>query len=142
MGDIAMPMDKKFWISFGVIFVIAMLIGFVNHGLLLAGDYEPLMGSVMRTEEEQMGLFHFQFIAHLSMAFGIAWLYRVGHDPAKPWLGQGLRFGVAFALAATIPIFLIYHAVAMFPLMLAVKQSVFDGIGMLVIGAAAAFVNK
>ena len=137
-----MPFDKKFWITFVVIMVIAMATGFVNHGVLLMGDYEAVTPEVMRTVEDQEAKFMFQILAHLLIAFGFSWLYREGHDASKPWVGQGVRFGVAFALAATIPIFLIYHAVAQFPLELALKQSLFDSIGVVILGLAAAFVNK
>ena len=137
-----MPFDKRFWISFVVVFVVAMAIGFVNHGVLLAIDYEALTPQVMRTLEEQQTKFVWQIVAHLLIAFGFVWLYREGHTPGRAWAGQGVRFGVAFALAATIPIFLIYHAVAQFPLTLAVKQAVFDGIGVVLLGLVAAFLNR
>ena len=137
-----MPFDKRFWLSFLAVFVVAMIIGFVNHGVLLAADYESLGTGVMRPLEEQEALFHFQIIAHILIAFGFVWLYREGRSAEKPWVGQGVRFGLAFALAATIPIFLIYHAVAQFPLELALKQSVFDTIGVVVLGLVVACMNR
>ena len=137
-----MPFDKRFWLSFLAVFVVAMIIGFVNHGLLLAADYENLGTSIMRPLEEQEALFHFQIIAHILIAFGFVWLYREGRSAETPWVGQGVRFGLAFALAATIPIFLIYHAVAQFPLELALKQSVFDTIGVVVLGLVVACMNR
>ena len=33
-------MDKKFFISVVVIFVISMVFGFVNHGMVLAEEYQ------------------------------------------------------------------------------------------------------
>ncbi len=87
------------------------------------------------------GKFGFQLGAHVLIAFGFCWLYRQGRED-KPWLGQGVRFGVAFALAATIPFFLVYHAVAQFPLGLAMKQLTFDGLGNIVLGAVVAFLNR
>ncbi len=137
-----MPFDKKFWITYVTIFVVTMLIGFVNHGLLLAADYEPLYGTVMRTIEEQESKFVFQIVAHLVLAFGFVWLFREGWDEGKPWLAQGVRFGIAFALAATIPIFLIYHAVGNFPLDLAIKQCLYDTVGVIVAGVVAAFLHR
>ena len=137
-----MPFDKKFWISFVVVFIVAMVIGFINHGVLLAIDYEALDTGVMRSLEEQEAKFVWQIIAHVMVAFGFVWLYREGRTEGKAWAGQGVRFGVAFAVAATIPIFLIYHAVANFPLELAIKQSVFDGIGVVLLGLVAAFFNR
>ena len=137
-----MPFDKSFWIGFAAVFVLGMGIGFLNHGVLLASDYEALTPSVMRTLEEQESMFMFQIIAQALIAFGFVWLYREGRSADKPWLGQGVRFGVAFSLAAVIPIFLIYHAVAQFPLDLAIKQGLFDSIGVIVLGAVTARLNQ
>ncbi len=136
-----MPFDKKFWISFAAVLVVSMLLGFVVHGAILASDYEELT-SVMRPAAEQEARFGFMVGAHFILAFGLAWLYRGGRDADKPWLGQGVRFGIAFALAASVPIYLIYHTVAQFPLDLALKQVVLESLSSIVLGVTLAFVNK
>lgn len=136
-----MPFDKKFWMTFVVVLVLSMLLGFVVHGAILAGDYEALTG-VMRPAAEQEARFGYMIAAHVILAFGFSWLYRGGRDAGKPWLGQGVRFGVAFALAASVPIYLIYHTVANFPLVLALKQAVLDTLSAVVLGISVAFVNK
>ncbi len=136
-----MPFDKKFWISFAVVLVTSMVLGFVVHGAILAGDYERLT-DVMRPAAEQEARFGFMIGAHLILAFGFSWLYRGGRDPVKPWLGQGVRFGIAFALAASVPIYLIYHTVANFPLDLALKQVVLETLSVIVLSISVAFVNK
>ncbi len=135
-----MPIDKKFWITFVALLVVSMALGFVNHGLVLAGDYEALT-EVMRSAEQQEARFGFMLGAHFFMAFGLSWLYRVGHVADRPWLGQGIRFGLAFALAF-VPIYLIYHTVANFPLDLAIKQCLLEGGAAIVLGVTAAFVNR
>jgi len=137
-----MPFDKKLWISVVVLFVVLMVLGGVVHGILLAGDYQALMPQVMRPEAEAQAHMGYMLIAHAIMAFGFCWLYRAGREAGKPWLGQGVRFGFAFALAAAVPIYLIYHAVANFPLDLALKQAVFDTLSAIVAGIAVAFLNK
>lgn len=136
-----MPFDKKFWITFVVVLVLAMLLGFVVHGAILAGDYAALTG-VMRPPAEQEARFSYMIAAHVILAFGFSWLYRGGREAGKPWLGQGVRFGLAFALAASVPIYLIYHTVANFPLELALKQAVLDSLSNVVLGISVAFVNK
>ncbi len=40
---------------------------------------------------------------------------RMGRDADKPFLGQGLRFGIAIAILMTIPVYLIYYAVQPWP---------------------------
>ncbi len=136
-----MPFDKKFWISFATVLVVSMVLGFVVHGAILASDYEALT-SVMRPPAEQEARMGFMLGAHVILAFGLSWLYRGGRDAEKPWLGQGVRFGIAFALAASVPIYLIYHTVAQFPLDLALEQVVLESLSSIVLGVALAFVNK
>lgn len=133
-------MNKKFWLSTVVVFVVAMILGFVIHGLILAGDYAGLP-NLMRTEEDAMGHFHFMIAAHVLMAIGFTWIYLQGRSD-RPWLGQGVRFGFAFAVAATIPIYLIYHAVSPFPTDLVIKQIVLDTIGAMLLGITVAALNR
>lgn len=137
-----MPFDKKFWISWAVVLVVSMALGFVVHGVILLPDYEALTPDVMRPVAEQEARSGFMIGAHVILAFGFSWLYRAGRDGSKPWLGQGIRFGLAFALAASIPFYLIYHTVANFPLDLALKQVALETISVIVAGVAVAFVNR
>jgi hypothetical protein len=137
-----MPFDKKFWISFAVVLVLTMVLGFVVHGAILVPDYEALTPEVMRPAAEAEARFGFMIGAHVMLAFGLSWLYRSGRDTGKPWLGQGVRFGIAYALAASVPIYLVYHAVANFPLDLALKQAALETLSIIAVGVALAFVNK
>jgi hypothetical protein len=134
-------MSKKFWISGIVATVLTFALGFVVHGVLLAGDYQGLMGTLMRKEQDAMGLFHFMIIAHIIMGFGAAWIYLKGVTEA-PWLTQGVRFGIAAACISSIPMFMIYYVVQPTPGMLTVKQIIFDTITWIIIGIALAFINK
>jgi len=127
-------------VSVVVVFVVAMLLGFVVHGVLLANDYAQLP-SVMRPPDEAQQAFPWMILAHLLIAVGYTWIYVRGKEP-KPWLGQGVRFGLAVAVLSVIPMYLIYHAVAQFPLSLALKQIVFDTIGCIVLGIVVARVNR
>lgn len=133
-------MNKQFAISVVGLFVVTLLCGFVVHGLLLAPDYAALP-NLYRGEEDGAAFFHWNLIAHLSIAVGLTWIYRQGRSDAA-WLVQGLRFGLAIALVSTVPYFLIYYSVQPNPGMLVVKQIVFDGAGMLLTGVAAAALNR
>ena len=75
------------------------------------------------------------------MAGAFTWIYARGVEN-RPWLGQGLRFGLAVAFLAAIPIYLIYYAVQPLPGDLAVKQIVFDTIGTLILGTLVAFLYR
>ncbi len=124
-------MNKKFFIAWLVIFIIYMVGGIVIHGVMLNDDY--LATGLMRPEEEQKGLMVWMILAHVMMAGAFTWIYARGVEK-KPWMGQGLRFGLAVALLAVVPIYIIYYVVQPLPLELVVKQIVFDTILTLMLG--------
>ncbi|MBY0572285.1 MAG: hypothetical protein K2P84_01275, partial [Undibacterium sp.] len=88
-------MNKKFLLSVLAFFVAAMATDFVLHGLLLHADYAALP-TIMRSEADSQNYFHWMLLAHVFIAFSAVWIYERGCDD-RPWLGQGLRFGVALA---------------------------------------------
>ncbi|MFZ2509213.1 MAG: hypothetical protein WAW79_12160 [Steroidobacteraceae bacterium] len=133
-------MNKQFFIAWLVMFIVYMAGGFLVHGLLLQQEYLGLP-NLFRSEEESMPFFHWMIIAHVLMAGAFTWIYARGVEN-RPWLGQGLRFGLAVALLCVIPIYMIYYVVQPMPGMLAVKQIVFDTILTLVLGAIVAFLYR
>lgn len=134
-------MNKRFVISVVVLFVASMLLGFVVHGWLLAADYMKLQGTLFRSAADSQAHFQYMLAAHLCIAIGLTWIYRAGRD-ARPWLGQGVRFGLAVAVLTTIPTYLIYFAVQPTPSDLVAKQIVFDCISMVLMGIVTAAVNR
>ena len=133
-------MNKKAIISVVVMFVMSLCIGFVVHGMLLQPDYLALP-SLFRPETDQMQYFPWMLLAHAFIAVGFVWVYLKGRE-AAPWLGQGVRFGLAIAVLMTIPTYLIYYAVQPLPGMLVVKQIVFDTIGVVLMGIVVAWINR
>jgi len=61
---------------------------------------------------------------------------------AKPWLGQGLRFGGIVALLTVAPTYLIYYAVQPMPGAHVAKQIVFDAALMALLGVLVAFLYR
>lgn len=120
-------MDRKFWIASGILFVAWLLGDFAIHGVLLAGDYAPLAGKLYRTPEDSGRYFPLMLLAHVLMAVALTWIYAQGRDTAKPWLGQGVRFGIVIALLTSVPTYAIYFVVQPTPGALAVKQMVLSG---------------
>ncbi len=131
-------MDKRFLVAWLVLFVLYMAGGIVIHGVLLNDEY--MATGLMRPEAQQQKMMHLMALAHLLMAGAFVWIYARGVE-SKPWLGQGLRFGLAVA-ALFMPIYIIYYVVQPTPGILAVKQIAFDTIMTLVLGAAVAFLYR
>jgi hypothetical protein len=133
-------MNLRFVISVIVLFIWTLAAGFVIHGTLLAPDYAALT-NIMRPEADAQSMAGYTLLAHLSMAVGITWIYRMGRQD-KPWFGQGVRFGIALYLLMTLSIYLIYYAVQQLPAELVHKQLIYDGIAVILTGIITAFVNK
>ena len=134
-------MGGRFWISVVVMFVVSFALGFVVHGVLLHSDYAALP-NLLRPEAEAQHYFRWMFLANALIGLGMTWVYRKGREAGKPFLGQGLRFGLALAVLITIPTYLIYYAVEPWPGAVVVKQIVYDGIGMLLMGVVVAAINQ
>lgn len=133
-------MDKRFWVCGVVMFFAAMLLAFVVHGFLLAADYEAL-GAMYRDASDGARHFPWIVLAHALLGFAMTWIFAQGVSAERPTLAQGLRFGLAMALVATIPGVLIHFAVQPLPPALAVKQVVFGTLSMLALGALLAWLQ-
>ena len=133
-------MNKKFFVSWIVMFVVAMVGGFVVHGVLLGADYAKLV-TLFRPEADAQKYFLFMILAHVLISGAFVWIYARGLE-SKPWLGQGLRFGLVVALLTVVPTYIIYYAVQPMPSDLVVKQILFDTVWMLIQGAVVAFLYR
>ena len=133
-------MNKNFLLTWVVVFVLWMVGSFIVHGTLLHNDYAAL-ASLFRPEADAQQHLPFMIAAHVVLAGAFTWIYLRGHE-ARPWLSQGLRYGLAVALLTVIPSYTIYYVVQPMPGATVVKQIVFDTILLLILGAAAAFMNR
>jgi hypothetical protein len=134
-------MDKRFWISVVAMFVLSLGLGFVVHVVLLHDEYEKLQ-NIFRSPADAQSYFPFMVVAHALIALAFTWIYRQGREAGKPWLGQGVRFGIAIAVLMTIPIYLIYYAVQPMPGVVVAKQIVFDVIAVIIMGIVVAWINR
>jgi drug/metabolite transporter (DMT)-like permease len=134
-------MNKTFVVSVVVLFVLSMALGFVVHGLILGPEYAKLVPAMFRSHESAQAYFPFMLAAHASMAIAVTWIYRQGRED-KPVLVQGFRFGIALALLTAVPMYLIYFAVQPMPSDLVAQQIVLDAIATVILGIAAAAVNR
>ncbi len=134
-------MNKTFVIAWIVLFVLWMAGSFVVHGALLHDDYMKVQ-QLFRTPADSQQYFPWMLFAHVLLAGAFAWIYARGQETGKAWLGQGLRYGVAVALLTIVPNYLIYYAVQPMPGLQVAKQIIFDGVLMLILGTAVAFMYR
>lgn len=133
-------MNKQLLIAWVVVFLVWFIGSFVVHGVLLRSDYMQLAG-LFRTEDDQQKYFPLMLLAHVILSGAFVWIYARGVE-AKPWVAQGVRFGVAVALLTIVPTYIIYFVVQPMPAGVVIKQIVFDGILMLILGMVVAWLYR
>ncbi len=119
---------KKFFLTFVVIFLVLTALGYIIHAVLLAPDYE----SVSQLYRRQP-LMPFLLLGNASFSLAFVWIYAMGVS-AKPWVGQGVRFGLAVWLLWAVPIFLIQYAGQPFPGSMIGKEIGLELLDMLILG--------
>jgi hypothetical protein len=125
-------MNKKFVIGWVVVFIAWFLGSFVVHGLLLHSDYMQVP-NLFRTEADAQKYFPLMILAHVILSGALVWIYARGAE-AKPWLTQGVRFGIAAALLTAVPNYMIYFAVQPMPADTVIKQIIYDGLLTVILG--------
>ena len=133
-------MNKKFFIAWVVLFVAWFLGSFVVHGVLLHSDYLQL-SNLFRPESDAQKYFPLMILAHVILSGAFVWIYARGVE-SKPWLAQGVRFGVAVALLTVVPTYMIYFVVQPMPGTVVVKQIVFDGVLTVILGSIVAWLYR
>jgi len=133
-------MNKKFALAWLIVFAVWMVGSFIVHGVLLHADYSRLP-NLFRPEAEAQQYFPLMILAHVLMSGAFVWIYSRGAE-AKPWLGQGIRYGCVIALLTVVPGYTIYYVVQPMPGMHVVKQIVFDGVLLLILGVVVAYLYR
>jgi hypothetical protein len=133
-------MNKKFLIAWIVLFVAWFLGSFVVHGVLLRSDYMQLT-NLFRAEGDQQKYFPLMFVAHVILSGAFVWIYARGVE-ARPWLAQGVRYGIAVALLTIVPTYMIYFVVQPMPGDVVIKQIVFDGVLTVILGTIVAWLYR
>jgi hypothetical protein len=119
-------MDRRFWLATVAAFATSFVLSFIGHGFLLASDYAGLQ-NVYRPPIFQPQYFSLLLLAQLIAAAAMTALYRFGIEN-RPYLGQGVRFGLLAAGVSAVPYTLIGYAVTNITGALAVKQLILETI--------------
>lgn len=127
---------KRFWLTFVVVLVVTAVGGFVVHAILLNPDYTEHQ-NLLRTEEDANAHFPFMLLGFVTFALAFTWIYAHGVEE-KPWLGQGLRFGLVAWLLVSVTEYLTYFTVQPWAGATVLKQIGYELPMMLVLGLVAA----
>ena len=100
---------KKMGLTVIVVFVVFTALSFVIHGVLLQPLYQETP-QLLRAGQNAQQYMVFMLVGFLVFSIAFVWIYARGLE-AKPWPGQGLRYGLAMWLIASVSRYLIYYAI-------------------------------
>lgn len=133
-------MSKKFIGAVVAAFALITAFGYLLHGYLLSDAYNALP-NLMRTADDGAKHMPYLLFAQFVIAVALVWIYERGRQE-KPWMGQGIRFGIAMAAFGPAARFVIMWAVQQEPHQLAIHQICGDSIALLITSVVVARIYK
>jgi hypothetical protein len=122
-------------------FVVSQILAGIVHGFVLATDYAPYYGTLLRSSEgDPPWQMLFLPVAHLSFISALVWIYAHARLEGSPTL-QGLKLGVVGWAIGQVPLWLIWYAEQPWPGGLVVKQLGLEFLSSVVLGLTVAFVG-
>ena len=114
-------------------FLVSNILATVIHGFVLAGDYEPFEGTLLRTGYPPSWQMLFLPVAHLCFISALVWVYaRVPFGGSRT--SAGLTLGVVGWVMGQAPLWLIWYAEQPWPGSLVVKQLTLELMSAVIIG--------
>jgi hypothetical protein len=115
-----------------VSFILLSVGGYLIHNVWLAQDYRA-HSDLWRSQDAMLHRLLHIYIANLIFSIGAVLIYARGVE-AKPWVGQGIRFGILLALVTVIPNSLVEYFVYPLPYQLVLKWMIGGGLLSIVVG--------
>ena len=131
---------KKLIIAAVVAFVWFMVSDYLIHGVWLMPEYRRIPDSWRPMADMQHKMW-IMWLGTLLFAVMFAYIYKRGAEK-KPWVGQGVRYGILMVLFASIPTVLGEYVVFRVPHMLAVKWMCAYAVQLIVAGLLVAAIQK
>jgi hypothetical protein len=124
-----------------IVAALAMFfLGFVGHQLLLGRAYAAIE-PIMRSKPDMQAHMPFALINCLVFSAAFVWIYSQGRS-ARPWLGQGIRFGVAIWAIASVPLYITNYVIEPWPGIFVAKILAWEFVAGVVLGILVAALAK
>jgi hypothetical protein len=123
-------------------FLVAQILAIAIHGFILAADYAPYYGNLLRDQTgDPVWQALLLSVSHLCLVSGLVWIYgRLSLEGSHAV--RGLKLGLVAWLVGQAPLFLLWYAEQPWPDGLVVKQLGLELIASLAIGLTIAFVSR
>jgi hypothetical protein len=123
---------KKLLLAIVAAYIVLMLTNYLVHQVWLMSDYAAIPAS-HRSLAGIMHRFWAMAVGQFILAVLFAYIYTRGAEK-KPWLVQGIRYGILITLLTVVPTALGEYVVYIVPYMLAIKWMIAGGIQMIILG--------
>ena len=127
---------KKLGLAMVICYVVLIGTNWLIHSVWLMSDYSAIPNT-WRPMADMMHKMWVMFIGQAFLAAMFCYIYARGAE-AKPWLGQGIRYGILITMFVVIPSVLGQYTVYNVPHILAVKWIIAGCIQMIILGLIAA----
>lgn len=131
---------KKTVLAILACFVLLSAGGYLIHDVWLAEAYLDTI-SVWRPQESMLSHLWAVYVANLILAGAGVLIYVRGIE-SKPWLGQGIRFGILLAAVTAVPQSLVQWVVLPIPYRLALEWIAGEGVLAVLVGVLAAAICR
>ncbi|MEX0976620.1 MAG: hypothetical protein WDZ50_05945 [Woeseia sp.] len=132
-------MNKTFWIGFVAVFVVAQVIGYVVHQVLLADTYVAL-ADAFRPQSELMGMMWMMTVGSVVSLWLFCYIFTRGYEGKG--ISEGLRYGLLIGLFIAIPMAINQYVVYPVSSNLALIWAVTGVVGYIILGAVFAAIYK
>jgi len=135
-----MTKTRMFLTGLAALFVTELL-AIAIHGFVLAADYAPYYGTLLRGGDSPSWQLSFLTVAHAAYIGGLVWIYaRIPFAGAR--VTQGLKLGLLGWVVGQVPLWLVWFAEQPWPSSLVVKQLVLELVSALIVGVTIALIAR
>src|SRR5271155_4302700 len=131
---------KKLVLAIAAVYIFLMATNYLVHSIWLMADYDAIPMS-HRSAAAIQHRFWIMLIGQFFFSAMFACIYTRGKE-SKPWMVQGIRYGILVAFLTIIPTSLGEYVVYFVPYMLAVKWMIAGGIQLVLAGVLVAGIYK
>ena len=131
--------NKTFWIGFVAVFVVAQVIGYLVHQVLLAETYVAL-ADAFRPQSELMSMMWMMTVGSVISLLLFCYIFTRGYEGKG--IGEGLRYGLLIGLFVAVPMAVNQYVVYPLTMNLALIWLVTGLVGYVILGAVFAAIYK
>lgn len=122
-------------------FLVSQVLAGLIHGFVLAADYGPYYGTLLRSMDSDTWQVLLLPVSHLSFICGLMWVYT--HVEMRGSTGRkGVLLGFLAWIMGQVPLWLIWYAEQPWPGSLVVKQLGLELVSSMVIGLTIAMTAR